>query len=108
MSQDKASLIDASATGAVIDRSKTAVENMINLDPMNAGNKHTYTHTHTHTHRHTHTVPVPSPHGSCLQTHCWRTYVSATLEISSILILVLSWLLSILSKYYPFIPLKWF
>jgi myosin heavy subunit len=36
MSQDKASLIDASATAAVIDRSKTACENMINLDPMTA------------------------------------------------------------------------
>jgi hypothetical protein len=36
MSQDKASLIDASATAAVIDRSKTAIENMINLDPMTA------------------------------------------------------------------------
>lgn len=36
VSQDKASLIDASATTAVIDRSKTAVENMINLDPMTA------------------------------------------------------------------------
>lgn len=36
MSQDKASLIDATSTGAIIDRSKTAVENMINLDPMTA------------------------------------------------------------------------